>query len=433
MTVRRLEGGLISSASDHTALANVAAIADGADAKQPARAFVRAHLWNPLAETISEAYRKQYYPLGYTPALDGLRGLMAITVMVAHVYDSVVVVAMLVMDLFFVMSGYFITSLLVRDIQRHGSIRYGEFYRRRFARILPAFLVMVLAYLLFRSIFLPPFHDALVEALIAFTYSTNWWRAFNLSSISHMTHTWSLAVEEQYYLLWPITFALLVRVCGVRWRLVCVIGAIALAGWGWTILLTATGSSWWRLYHSLDTRADALMVGCALGVALKLAPAGAYPKVERFLPKLAWPLMAWPVIIASLGMMCFYLQPPYFYFYVAYLYFHIGIILCAALPGAVLVTLLVRTSGTVLHRVLERPKIVFLGKIFYGMFLWHYPIFMLMKDLGAPDLVLVLLGFPLTILMGTLSYVYIERHFMRVRGAPTHPVAAVPAYASTSS
>ena len=184
----------------------MAVIADTAD-KRPVRGLFRAHVWDPLAETIAEAYRKQYYPLGYTPALDGLRGLMAIVVMVAHVYSTVLPVAMLVMDLFFVMSGYFITSLLVRDIQRHGSIRYGEFYRRRFARILPPLLVMLLAYLLFRSIFVPPFRDALVEAAIVFTYITNWWLVFDPSGIFLLPHTWSLAVEEQFYLLWPITFA----------------------------------------------------------------------------------------------------------------------------------------------------------------------------------------------------------------------------------
>jgi len=89
------------------------------------------------------------------------------------------------------------------------------------------------------------------------------------------------------------------------------------------------------------------------------------------------------------------------------------------MPGAVLVAMLLRTSGTALHRALERSEIVFLGKIFYGMYLWHYPILMLMKDLGASNLVLVSVGFPLTVLMATLSYAYIERHFMRVRSAPT--------------
>src|SRR5262249_41202640 len=294
---------------------------------------------------------------------------MTVGLLVAHVYSAVVPIAALFMDVFFVMSAYFITSLLVRDIQRHRGIRYGEFYRRRFARILPPFLVMVLAYLLFRSIFFPPFRDALIDALIAFTYITDYWMAFKIPGIIYMGHTWSLAVEEQFYLLWPITFALLVRICGLRWRLICVIGAIALVIWGWIVWLTATHPPWERLYCPLDTRAAPLLVGCALGVVLKLAPAGAYPKAERFLPKLAWPF-----IIGFLALLIF------FTYSVDYFYF----IVLAVLPGAVLVTLLVRTSRTPLHRILERPEAVFLGKIFYGMYLWHYPILGMMRDLGAP-------------------------------------------------
>jgi peptidoglycan/LPS O-acetylase OafA/YrhL len=385
------------------------------------RDFFRAHVWHPLAETVGEAYRKQYYPLGYTPALDGLRGLMTVGVMIAHVYSAVVPIAVLFMDIFFVMSAYFITSLLLRDIQRHRGIRYGEFYRRRFARIIPPFVMMLFAYLLFRSIFFSPFRDALIDALIAFTYISNWWMAFKIPGIVYMGHTWSLAVEEQYYLLWPISFALLVRICDVRWRLVYVIAAIALAIWGWTIWLTTTDPPWERLYCALDTRAAALMVGCALGVALKLAPAGAYPNIERFLPKLAWPF-----ILGFLAMIFFFAPGKNFYFYV-------GFMVCGVLPGAVLITLLVRTSGTALHSILERPEIVFLGKIFYGMYLWHYPILGLMRDLGAPNLVLVILGFPLTVLVATLSYAFIERHFMRVRTAPAQPVAAASTYASASS
>jgi peptidoglycan/LPS O-acetylase OafA/YrhL len=200
-----------------------------------------------------------------------------------------------------------------------------------------------------------------------------------------------------------------------------VILAIALAVWGWIIWLTATHPPWERLYCAMDTRAASLLVGCALGVVLKLAPAGAYPKVERILPKLAWPF-----IIGFFALLFFFAFNVDFYFYV-------GFMVLAVLPGAVLVTLLVRTSRTPLHRFLERPEIVFLGKIFYGLYLWHFPVLGLMRDFGAPKVVLVFVGFPLTVLVATLSYAYIERYFMRVRSAPPQPVAPVPTYAPASS
>ena len=104
-------------------------------AMQRAMLAWQGHVWGPLRQTISEAYRKQYYPLGYSPALDGLRGLMTIGIIVAHTRYALVPGALLFMDMFFVMSGYFITSLLLRDIERHGRIRYWPFYRRRFARL----------------------------------------------------------------------------------------------------------------------------------------------------------------------------------------------------------------------------------------------------------------------------------------------------------
>jgi peptidoglycan/LPS O-acetylase OafA/YrhL len=379
--------------------------------------FSRRHVWHPLRDTIREAYQQQYYPLGYTPALDGLRGLMTVGIFVAHVRYPLVPGALLYMDVFFVMSGYFITALLLRDMERHGRVRYLAFYRRRFARLLPPLALMLASYLLFRWFFFPPFADALLDAGIAFTYVTNWWRAFDLPGITFMSHTWSLAVEEQFYLLWPITLVPLVRFFGVSWRLVMAIAAIAVAIWMWRIWLTLGGAPYTRLYNGLDTRSDALMVGCALAVVFRLAPPGAWPGFERFLPKLAWPF-----VIGSVLLTFFFVQ------YTSPLYYIFGIMLFGALSGALLVTMLIRSSGTVVHRILERPEAVFLGKIFYGIYLWHFPILFLMKDLlNAPNLVRLLVGFPLTALLATLSYAYLERHFMRVRSTEGRPVAAVAA------
>ena len=155
----------------------------------------------------------------------------------------------------------------------------------------------------------------------------------------------------------------------------------------------------------LDTRADAFLVGCALAAFFKLASPGRFPKFERFLPKLAWPLL----ILATITTFFFvqYMNPLYYYF---------GITLCGIIPGCLWMLVLLRSSGTILHRLLERPEPVYLGRIFYGMYLWHFPVLMIMKDqFGAPNLVRFLIGFPVIVLLATLSYAYIERHFMRVR------------------
>jgi peptidoglycan/LPS O-acetylase OafA/YrhL len=380
---------------------------------------LRKHLWLPLRDVILENYRKQQYPLGYSPALDGLRGLMTFGVILAHVRGSLVPGAQVYMDVFFVMSGYFITSLLLRDVERHGHIRYGEFYRRRFARILPPFAAMLAVYLAFCAVFFPRFADSLKDALIAFTYVANWWRAFDLHGLTYMSHTWSLAIEEQFYLLWPITLAVLIRACGVRWRLAVMIATGAALIWAWRVYLTWGGAPLLRLYSGLDTRADALLVGCGLAVVLKVLPKDAFAPWQGALHKLAWAFVGASVLAT------FFLKQTPFYYYV-------GITPLCTLSAALLLIVLLRSSGTILHRIFERPEAVFLGKIFYGMYLWHFPILFLMKDLtGAPNGARFFIGFPLTVLCATLSYVYIERHFMRVRVQTPRTVAPLPA-ASTS-
>ncbi|WP_044593007.1 acyltransferase, partial [Bradyrhizobium sp. LTSPM299] len=251
----------------------------------------RRALVNPLQQIILDAYRKQHYPLGYVPSLDGMRGLMTVIIVVAHVYYEYLPGVILYIDVFFAASAYYITSLLIRDIDRHGQIKYIEFYRRRFARILPPLLAMIGGYLLFRSFFAPPFSSALAHSAIVLTYVSNYWYIFDPDGIKDLVHSWTLSSEEQFYILWPITFAFLARRLGIGWSLVLAILVIAMSIWAWRIGLALHGVSWERLYFSLDTRADDLMVGSAIAVILRLVSPGDYPALDRFLPKLAVPLL----------------------------------------------------------------------------------------------------------------------------------------------
>lgn len=147
------------------------------------------------------------------------------------------------------------------------------------------------------------------------------------------------------------------------------------------------------------------MVGCALAVVLRLTPAGAHPGLDQTLPKLAWPLLIFSLAVTFF---CVSHEDP--------VYYYVGITFFGSLPAALLVTLLVRSSGTVLHRILERPEAVFLGKISYGIYLWHLPVLMILKQrFGAPNLVRFVVGFGLTLILATLSHIYIESHFMRPR------------------
>jgi peptidoglycan/LPS O-acetylase OafA/YrhL len=203
--------------------------------------------------------------------------------------------AVLYIDFFFAASAYYITSLLLRDIEKRGRIDYGQFYLRRFARLVPPLLLMLAVYLLCSWLFLPAFSAALKRAAIVLSYTSNYWYVFDPKSIEDLGHTWTLSTEEQFYILWPVIFAFLVRRLGLTWRLAMAIGAIAAAIWAWRILLVLQGAGPLRLYTALDTRADALMGGMRDGRGPEAGPAW---KISNLGWALAQPGMA---LVAVLG------------------------------------------------------------------------------------------------------------------------------------
>jgi peptidoglycan/LPS O-acetylase OafA/YrhL len=193
------------------------------------------------------------------------------------------------MDSFFVMR-VFHHGLLLRDW--NARIRFGHFYLRRCARICRPHRDARRLWRL--ALFLPDFRAVAVDAAIAFAYLTNWARAGfihvnDLVPVSYLGHTWSLAIEEQFYILWPAILVVLLRRLDVTWRLFWVIVWLALGIWAWRVWLTLQGAPWFRLYNGLDTRADALLAGCALAVWLRLARMDHRPDIERRLAALAWP------------------------------------------------------------------------------------------------------------------------------------------------
>jgi peptidoglycan/LPS O-acetylase OafA/YrhL len=378
----------------------------------------------PIRDAIREAYQKQFYPLGYVPAVDGMRGLFTILVVAGHVYPNVIPGAVLFLDIFFALSAYYITSLLLRDLERKGQIEYAEFYRRRFARILPPLLAMVACYLLYRLFFLPPFTSALAHAAIVLSYISNYWYIFDPKGIEDLGHTWSLSIEEQFYILWPVTFAFLVSRLGVTSRLVIVMCMLAIATWAWRVWLAFHVDDWHRVYFGLDTRADALMWGGVMAVTLKLIPPQKDAPPNRFWLRLAWPILFYWIAITLLFGSFHSPQSNYYFF---------GSVLFGVIPGILTLTMLMRSSGTICHRILERPEAVFLGRIFYAVYLWHYPIMYTMYyNYGISRKYVLLIGLPLTLLMATLSYAYIERHFMRQRSPSSRQTTTIPAQSAAT-
>src|SRR5438477_7513005 len=187
-----------------------------------------AELWQP--KTTARAY-----PLGYLASLDGVRGLMTLGVLTAHTRPALFPGAIVFMDAFFAMSGYLITSLLINEYNRSERIDFRKFYLRRLKRLYPALIAMLIVSLIVELIFSHEIWMRLIDNAVAFTYISNYWRAFGGPGLWYNGHTWSLALEEQFYLIWPLTFIVLVRIFRMSLTTVGVLIVMALAFWAWRI------------------------------------------------------------------------------------------------------------------------------------------------------------------------------------------------------
>jgi len=308
------------------------------------------------------------------------------------------------MDMFFVMSAYLITSLLLKQWARTGRVGFSTFYRRRILRLFPANYAMILTFVVVAYLVLDGFRGHLKQAAVAATYVTNWTRAFEFPIPGFLGHTWSLAVEEQFYLVWPVVLTLLLGTIGLRMRLVALIALFAFGFAAWRSWLATHGASIERLYNGTDMRGDALLIGCALGVAMALPGVRQSAALQRTAKLLAVPSFVALVV----GGFTMDQQNRAMYG---------GISLLFTLASASLITALVLPEQTFPHRIFRLPPLVFLGRICYGLYIWHYPIYMVIFfGFGIRDPIsLGMLGVPLTFAAALLSWRFIESPFLKAR------------------
>jgi peptidoglycan/LPS O-acetylase OafA/YrhL len=202
------------------------------------------------------------------PALDGVRSIAVLGVLGLHLEQSFLVGGYLGVDVFFVLSGFLITGLLATELAGTDGVGLRRFYARRALRLLPALVVfLVICVALARPLRIGPSARelALVSAGVL-GYVANWMQAAGwIRPFGSIAHTWTLAIEEQFYLLWPPLLVFLRRRIGVRGVIaVCVAGAIASAA---DLALSWDGRATPPAYYRTDSRAGALLVGCAVGLA----------------------------------------------------------------------------------------------------------------------------------------------------------------------
>lgn len=340
--------------------------------------------------------RRREFPLGYSASLDGARGLMTLGVLAAHLHYYWYPGAIIFMDTFFVMSSYLITMLLIKDWDQSGRVAFRRFYERRVRRLFPALLAMLAAYTI-AILWLGRPRELEFRAIGAtLFYFMNWARAFEWPMSPYLGHAWSLSIEEQFYALWPLLFVVLLRGTNrwLRWALVLVLMAAASAAWRWW--LATQGASFARLYNGTDVRLD----GLCLGAALAFWRRAGMPVPRRLLvwvtPVVAAVLFAWGFSASYYDRQWYLWQSQ----------------LCMVL-SLLLVSGLTLGERTILHPLLELPATVFLGRICYGLYIWHHPIFLIMEDHLKLDLATrVVIGLPLTFAVATMSYYLIELPFM---------------------
>jgi peptidoglycan/LPS O-acetylase OafA/YrhL len=347
------------------------------------------------AKGLSQIVRESHLP-----ALDGLRAVAVGVVMLYHFTGSAWVPGDLGVGLFFVISGFLITLLLMREADKTGTVSLSQFYARRTLRIFPAYYAFIAVSLAVDFIRGTVWSPGLLASGAA--YLMNYYNAFNNHPTTSIAHAWSLANEEQFYLLWPAAFLALRRTspkARVRW-LVGVIGAVAL--WrSYLYLIGSVGPAY--VYNAFDTRCDNLAVGCLVAFL-------AHRPSNLHLPTRVLSATYAPLVTVALLYLSRVLAPPSYHY-------SLGFTIDAGLMAVfmVQVTQLVAARDRV-WTWLDHPLTRFLGAISYPLYLYH-----LWGMSGA-----TFLGFgrsPFRIVLATMfsvalacgSYYVIERPFLRIK------------------
>ncbi|MGX5655288.1 acyltransferase family protein [Geodermatophilus nigrescens] len=363
--------------------------------------------------------------------LDGLRGIAVLLVVGDHALGaftdeghlvpralSAVTSGAVGVTLFFVLSGYLITGILTRERARSGRVRFGAFYMRRTLRILPAFYVFltVVALLAMAGLVDVTAAQLLSAGLFVWDYSPaadGWW----------LGHTWSLAIEEQFYLLWPLALAFLrpQRACWIAVAYLVVAPAIRLGNY---VLVESSRDDVWMMFHA---RADALLLGCLLAL-LPTAYPRAWERVRRAAgARLTVPLALVALVGSSALTKAFggYWELPF------------GLTVITLAGGALLAVAVTREVPTVFTRVLRWRVLTAAGLISYSLYLWQQ-VFLAPEGIALPVVGTTPLAIPAAFAVATLSYLFVEKPFLRLKdrlsrtsaippGATAVPAAGEPA------
>jgi peptidoglycan/LPS O-acetylase OafA/YrhL len=350
------------------------------------------------------------------PGLDGLRGIAVLAVIIYHADVSFLVGGFLGVDVFFVLSGFLITSLLIDELTRTNTVDRARFYIRRIRRLMPAlFLVLFFSVLVSGLFVLDAAYHVRRDLPWAITFVLNWSYLFfeqsyfvNISRPPLLQHLWSLSVEEQFYVIWPIMLIGLYKVkignLTPRIKIFIASSVLAIASTAWMVHLSVANgypipNDPSRVYFGTDTHAMGLLVGCA---------AAALWRSERLNEKLTPDRAA---AMNGLGILSI-AGLAYFFLYVSELneFLYRGGFLVLSVLTAVLVVIAAH-PGLKFGQRLGNPVLKWFGDRSYGIYLWHWPIFVLMRsgiDIQWPDPIAFVVKIAIVLVISDLSYRFVE-------------------------
>jgi peptidoglycan/LPS O-acetylase OafA/YrhL len=351
----------------------------------------------------------------YMPGLDGLRAIAVLAVIFFHEQFSWAPGGLLGVGVFFTLSGYLITDLLLNKWLKTGRLHLGDFWLRRARRLLPALFVMLAVVTAWVTLLDRARLDHLRGAVAAAaTYTSNWYLiAAGQSYFSRfappqpLDHLWSLAVEEQFYLIWPWLVLAMVMIirhhrnpAAIRWlalpTLVLAAASGALAWWLYHPAVDPT-----RVYEGTDTRASGLLIGAALAMAWSSGTAARAGKIVTRV--LDVPAAAGLVVI---GLMVWHVGQ-----YSSFLY-RGGMVVLSVATAAVVAA--VACPGSLVGAALGWRPLRWIGVRSYGIYLWHYPVIVLTTPTGATEnLVRAAWQIAASIALAALSWKFVEEPVRR--------------------
>lgn len=345
----------------------------------------------------------------YMPGLDGLRTFAVFAVILFHLNINYMPGGFLGVDLFFVLSGYLITGILLREWANAGRIDLKRFYVARFRRLLPALIFLLSVVMTYVTLFERELLDTVrTDTLAALAYVNNWWYIFHDVSYfesfgkpSPIQNLWSLSIEEQFYLVWPL---LLIIGLKSKRRFLQVVGTLLFASVAWMALQFTPGEDPSRVYYGTDTRLFALLVGALLAFGWRP------DTFKRDMPVIGRRILNVGGGIALVSLIVMMMTTSS---YGSFLYY--GGFLLVALASAVLIAATAHPS-TRWARLFGSGWLRIIGARTYGIYLWHYPVIILttpLEQIGSFSPLLALVQVAVTLMMAELSYRFIETPIRR--------------------